>query len=159
MFDNPELFPTPDSETNPERKAIRAAMNRLLGGAPMTIPVGSAPTVVNLAKEAGVKRGALTHRHTDLQDEFRARAAAAAIEGKTIRELELEQELADALKEVQTIREERTNWKNAADDFVRIIQTLELESENQRNVIEALKKRLERADQRGNVTNLRPHKV
>lgn len=41
----------------------------------------------SLAEEAGVKRWLLTHRHTDLQDEFRARIEAAGTEPAPMRQL------------------------------------------------------------------------
>jgi hypothetical protein len=61
-----------------ERDRIRAAMDRILAGAPERS--NGALTVVALAIEAGVPRNALTQRHTDLKDEFyrRIRDAGAA---------------------------------------------------------------------------------
>lgn len=56
-----------------ERRAIRDAMDRLISGAP--IRSDGKLTVKSLAIEADVKRWRLTHKHTDLQDEFRARVA------------------------------------------------------------------------------------
>jgi 7-keto-8-aminopelargonate synthetase-like enzyme len=58
-----------------ERVAIRAAMERLLSGEP-TNSTG-ALTVLQLAAEAGVKRWVLTHKHTDLREEFHARRIQA----------------------------------------------------------------------------------
>ncbi|MFI5540653.1 hypothetical protein ACIA5H_30095 [Nocardia sp. NPDC051900] len=60
---------------NEERTAIRAAMERLLSGTP-TNSTG-ALTVLQLAAEAGVKRWLLTHKHTDLREEFQARRTQA----------------------------------------------------------------------------------
>ena len=57
-----------------ERLAIRAAMDRLLAGQPLRTAGGL--TIVGLAQEADVKRHLLTHRHTDLKDEFYARVRA-----------------------------------------------------------------------------------
>lgn len=54
-----------------ERAAICAAMQRLLDGQP-TRSTG-ALTILQLAAEAGVKRWVLTHKHTDLKDEFNRR--------------------------------------------------------------------------------------
>jgi len=51
-----------------ERDRIRAAMDRILEGAPGRS--NGALTVVALAIEAGVPRNALTQRHTDLKAEF-----------------------------------------------------------------------------------------
>ena len=59
------------SDPDTQRTAIRDAMTRLLDGAP--IRSDGKLTIKSLADEAGVKRWVLTHRHTDLQEEFRAR--------------------------------------------------------------------------------------
>ncbi|WP_369192139.1 hypothetical protein [Streptomyces sp. R08] len=50
------------------RKNIRAAMDRLLAGTPLRSD--GTLTVLTPAAEADVKRHVLTHRHTDLKDEF-----------------------------------------------------------------------------------------
>jgi hypothetical protein len=55
-----------------ERAQIRAAMDRILAGAPERSNGGL--TVVALAIEAGVPRNALTQRHTDLKTEFYQRS-------------------------------------------------------------------------------------
>ncbi len=65
---------TPPIEEDPIRLDIRAAMSRLLSGIP-TQSDGKL-TVKSLALEAGVKRHLLTHKHTDLKDEFYGRVAA-----------------------------------------------------------------------------------
>ena len=49
-------------------------MDRLLAGQPLR--TAGALTIVGLAQEANVKRHVLTHRHTDLKDEFNARVRA-----------------------------------------------------------------------------------
>lgn len=54
-----------------ERQIIRDAMARLLEG--KAFRSNGALTIVSLAEEADVKRHLLTHRHTDLRDEFYAR--------------------------------------------------------------------------------------
>jgi len=59
-----------------ERAAIIAATDRLLDGTPAR-STGSL-TIVQLAAEAGVKRWILTHKHTDLRDDFQRRARAAS---------------------------------------------------------------------------------
>lgn len=56
------------------RTDIRAAMDRLLAGTPARSD--GKLTVAELALEAGVKRHNLTHKHTDLKDEFYGRVAA-----------------------------------------------------------------------------------
>jgi uncharacterized coiled-coil protein SlyX len=60
--------------TDPTRNHIRAAMDRLLAGTPLRSD--GALTIVALAAEAGIKRHILTHRHTDLKEEFYARIRA-----------------------------------------------------------------------------------
>lgn len=61
-------------DADQERRTIRAAMDRLLTGQPLR--TAGALTIVELAQEADVKRHVLTHRHTDLKDEFNARVRA-----------------------------------------------------------------------------------
>lgn len=68
-----------------ERQTIRDAMERLIRGEP--IRSDGKLTVKSLAEEAGVKRWLLTHRHTDLQDEFRARIESAGTEPAPVRQL------------------------------------------------------------------------
>ncbi|MEU1506290.1 hypothetical protein [Kitasatospora sp. NPDC005748] len=60
------MTPAPD-----ERARIRAAIDRILAGAPENS--NGALTVVALAQEAGVPRNALTQRHPDLREDFYAR--------------------------------------------------------------------------------------
>lgn len=62
------------TKRGPERRAIREAMTRLLDGQP--VRSDGKLTIKSLAEEAGVKRWILTHRHQDLQAEFRDRVAA-----------------------------------------------------------------------------------
>ena len=63
----------PGHETDPIRRAIIAAMNRLLAGSPHRS--NGRLNVSQLAIEAGVKRWHLTHQHPDLKDLFQAKAA------------------------------------------------------------------------------------
>ncbi len=60
---------TTDDET--ERLHIREAMQRLIDGEP--IRSDGKLTIKSLADEAGLKRWFLTHKHKDLQAEFRER--------------------------------------------------------------------------------------
>lgn len=62
-----------DHETDPVRRAIIAAMNRLLTGTPQRS--NGRLNVSQLATEAGVKRWHLTHQHPDLKDLFQTQAA------------------------------------------------------------------------------------
>ena len=61
---------------DPERRLIRDAMTRLLDGDP--IRSDGKLTVKSLAAEAGLKRWYLTHKHTDLRDEFYDRSVSRA---------------------------------------------------------------------------------
>lgn len=69
----------------PERRTIREAMTRLLDGQP--VRSDGKLTIKSLAEEAGVKRWVLTHRHQDLQVEFRDRVAAHGTDPEPVRAL------------------------------------------------------------------------
>ena len=107
-----------------EREQIRAAMDRILAGAPERS--NGALTVVALALEAGVPRNALTQRHTDLKNEFyqrirergapsedetRLRATIARLK-KTIeaKNSELAQARADVPALVRAVNHARQSW-------------------------------------------------
>ncbi|MFG2945815.1 hypothetical protein [Streptomyces adustus] len=108
-----------------ERKNIRAAMNRLLSGTPLRSD--GALTVVSLADEAEVKRHVLTHRHTDLKDEFYARVRAQGQVPDS--ERKLRQELAETKERLAEILEENNQLKAEVKVFVRIINVLETEND------------------------------
>ncbi|MER0445686.1 hypothetical protein ABR738_14145 [Streptomyces sp. Edi4] len=59
-----------DQETDPVRRALIAAMNRLFAGTPQRS--SGRLNVSQLAIEADVKRWHLTHQHPDLKDLFQA---------------------------------------------------------------------------------------
>ena len=80
----------------PERRLIRDAMGRLLAGEP--IRSDGKLTVKSLAAEAGLKRWYLTHKHTDLRDEFYDRVR---IQGTTPAAMTALYEEITALKETQ----------------------------------------------------------
>jgi len=90
-----------------ERDRIRAAMDRILEGAPERS--NGALTVVALAIEAGVSRNARTQRHTDLKDEFyrriRERGAANEDEARLRATIaRLRQTIANKNKELAQLR-------------------------------------------------------
>ena len=60
-----------DNDSEAVRRTVRDAMERLITGSP--IRSDGKLTIKSLAVEAGVKRWVLTHQHSDLQQEFRAR--------------------------------------------------------------------------------------
>ncbi|MEV7779376.1 hypothetical protein [Kitasatospora sp. NPDC088351] len=112
-----------------ERDSIRAAMDRLLAGTPLRSD--GALTVVALAVEADVKRHVLTHRHTDLKDEFYAKVKATGNVPENERKLreELKQtkeRLAEAIKENKRLQTE-------VDMFARVVNVLEVENDHLRN--------------------------
>ena len=112
-----------------ERREIEAAMDRLLNGTPLRSD--GKLTIVSLAAEAGVKRHALTHKHTDLKDLFNARvkgqrsvpASEAALRGQN-------EELRSKLDEMRT---ERDEYKQAADALARALNVLTTENEELRS--------------------------
>jgi septal ring factor EnvC (AmiA/AmiB activator) len=111
-----------------ERANIRAAMDRLLAGTPLRSD--GAVTVVALAVEADVKRHVLTHRHTDLKDEFyakiRARGQVPDSERKLQEELKKTKErLAEAIKENKKLQAEN-------EAFARVVNVLAVENDQLR---------------------------
>jgi hypothetical protein len=62
-----------DNETDPVRRAILAAMNRLFTGTPQRS--NGRLNISQLAIEANIKRWHLTHQHPDLKDLFQAQVA------------------------------------------------------------------------------------
>jgi len=81
--------------TEQERQTIRDAMARLVEGQP--VQSDGKLTVKSLAEEAGLKRWVLTHKHLDLQQEFRAMVSRNGRDPEPVRLLktrveELEQE-------------------------------------------------------------------
>jgi len=110
--------------TDRERDHIRAAMDRLLAGTPLRSD--GALTVVSLAVEADVKRHVLTHRHTDLKDEFYARARA---QGRVpASEQELRDELKATRQKLAEAREENRQLKASMEAFARIVNVLTAEN-------------------------------
>lgn len=88
------------TEDEAERRMIRDAMDRLIAGEP--VRSDGKLTIKSLAEEAGVKRWLLTHRHTDLQGEFRDRVAAFGTEPEPVRKLK--QQVGDLQQENERLR-------------------------------------------------------
>jgi len=97
-----------------ERRASRDAMDRLLDGAP--VRSDGKLTIKSLAEEAGVKRWILTHRHTDLQDEFRARVARQGADPEPVRKLK---------QRIDNIRQENERLRRDLRDAREICALLE----------------------------------
>ena len=111
--------------TDPTRNQIRAAMDRLLAGTPLRSD--GALTIVALAAEAGIKRHILTHRHTDLKEEFHARVRAQN------RIPESERRLRDQLQATQRrladLNEQSRQQQETIDALARIVNVLTVENE------------------------------
>ena len=106
-----------------QRRTIRDAMDRLLAGHP--IRSDGKLNIKSLADEAGVKRWLLTHRHTDLKDEFRDKirtrgSTPEAMRALVARNEELRQQLKQARDELRQSRAENNH-------YARVIQVLTLE--------------------------------
>ena len=107
-----------------ERETIRAAMQRLLDGTPLHS--NGALTVVALAAEAGVKRHVLTHRHTDLKDEFYAHVRA---QGQVpTSETKLREELAQTRRKLSEALEDNRNLTGTVERLARVVNVLTVEN-------------------------------
>jgi uncharacterized protein YaaN involved in tellurite resistance len=111
------------------RRAIRDAMDRLIAGKAQHSD--GKLTVKSLAQEARVKRWLLTHRHTDLQDEFRVRIADTAEEPPAIRALQ--EEKAEAAKKIKALTSEVTALTATVHQLERVIQVVALENHELRS--------------------------
>jgi chromosome segregation ATPase len=111
-----------------ERADIEAAMDRLLAGTPLRS--GGQLTIVSLAAEAGVKRHALTHKHTDLKDRFYARVKAQ--DSIPAGETALREQNAELRRKLDDMRAERDEYKQAADALARALNVLTIENDELR---------------------------
>ena len=106
-----------------ERMQIRDAMCRLLAGKP--IRSDGKLTVKSLAAEAGVKRWLLTHKHIDLQDEFRDRIRIHGTTPDVMRALV--DENADLKRRLKRARTDLRRSLARTQRYARMMQVLELE--------------------------------
>ena len=83
---------------------------------------GGQLTIVSLAAEAGVKRHALTHKHTDLKDRFYARVKAQNFVPAS--ETALREQNAELRRKLDDMRAERDEYKQAADALARALNVL-----------------------------------
>ncbi|MFF3246881.1 hypothetical protein ACFYWY_24820 [Streptomyces sp. NPDC002870] len=111
-----------------ERANIRAAMDRLLAGTPLRSD--GALTVLALAAEADVKRHVLTHRHTDLKDEFYAKVRAQGHVPDS--ERKLREELKKTKERLAEVIEENKRQKAEIEMFARVVNVLEVENDQLR---------------------------
>lgn len=115
------------------RQTIRDAMERLLAGT--ALHSDGKLTVKSLAEEARVKRWLLTHRHTDLQDEFRARVAQL---GRVPRSVQVLLEERDNLRErLAKLAEELRSERETVKRLERVVNVLALQLEQERAQDEA----------------------
>jgi len=111
-----------------ERREIEAAMDRLLNGTPLRSD--GKLTIVTLAAEAGVKRHALTHKHTDLKDLFNARVKAQ--HSAPASEAALREQNQELRRKLDDMRAERDEYKQAADALARALNVLTAENDELR---------------------------
>jgi hypothetical protein len=113
-----------------QRQQIRDAMDRLIAGT--AVHSDGKLTIKSLAEEAQVKRWLLTHRHTDLQDEFRARIADTT--GNHPPALQkLHDAHAEATGKIQELRAELVGLKATLRQYERVVQVLALENHQLKN--------------------------
>jgi chromosome segregation ATPase len=108
------------AHSDAERAAIRAAMQRLLDGTPQRST--GALSVLQLAAKAGIKRWLLTHKHTDLADEFRRRVEALGPIPSAYSNLE--QQARDAQEANQELRAQNRQLRAQITAYARIIHEL-----------------------------------
>lgn len=133
-------------EQNATRKAILAAMRRLVDGESQ-----QSFTVLGLAREAGINRAQLTTgAHRDLGRRMQA-LIADSLEPKSPKERELQARLDRAEEAVSEMRSkydalkaERDDWEDTAKTVARAAQVLHLENNNLRSLLTARQKQLDR---------------
>ncbi|WP_280248004.1 hypothetical protein [Nocardia abscessus] len=116
-----------------ERAAIRAAMERLLSGEP-TNSTG-ALTVLQLAAEAGVKRWVLTHKHTDLREEFQARRIQT--NGVPAAYQHLQARVVDLTARNEQLRADKAALQQQVDLYAQLIHELTTENTRLRAAVPA----------------------
>lgn len=113
-----------------QRHQIRDAMDRLIAGT--AVHSDGKLTIKSLAEEAQVKWWVLTHRHTDLQDEFRARIAdTTGNQPPALRKLH--DAHAEATEKIQELRAELAGLKTTLRQYERVVQVLALENHQLKN--------------------------
>ena len=106
------------------RRAIRDAMDRLFAGAPLYSD--GKLTVKSLAVEAKVKRSVLTHKHTDLKDEFYAKVEAQGSMPAAMRVLH--DEISVLKREREQDRADLREAVAKTKQFARVVQVLTLDN-------------------------------
>lgn len=111
-----------------QRQAIRDAMTRLVEGKPLRSD--GKLTIKSLANEAGVKRWLLTHKFTDLQDEFKVRVEATG--GEPAMVVKLREQLKERDETISRLRGEIRELTNDRQQLERVINVLSLEQQHGR---------------------------
>ena len=111
-----------------EREQIRAATARLLAGTPLRS--NGAFTIVSLAAEADVKRHVLTHRHTDLKNEFYARIRAQSHIPDS--ERTLRDRLEKAEERIRTLTKKNAELQEAVEASARVLNLVTVENDQLR---------------------------
>lgn len=111
-----------------QRQAIRDAMTRLVEGKPLRSD--GKLTIKSLADEAGVKRWLLTHKFTDLQDEFKVRVEATGGEPAVV--VKLREQLKERDETIKRLRAEIRELTNDRQQLERVINVLSLEQQHGR---------------------------
>lgn len=142
-----------NAETNPTRKAVLAAMARMLAGTPTVVRPGLL-SKAGLAREAGVDRNHVTQGSCrDLGDRL---AALAQHQSTPTTALEAEQQariddltaqLDQLTKSHTALRQDRDKWQAATHTLLRAIQVLRLEHTAMRSNIRVLRSQLATARQ------------
>lgn len=114
-----------------ERDRIRAATERILGGAP--IRSNGALTIVALALEADVPRNALTQRHPDLKNEFYTRVKERG--GTPAVESELRATIAKLKTTIRNKNTELARLRTDVPALVRVVNQLTVENDQLRQAL------------------------
>jgi len=103
-------------------------MQRLLAGRPLRS--SGDLTIVALADEAGLRRNKLTHKHTDLKDLFYAKVKAR--NGIPASETKLRERITALEARIASLRQERDDYRAAAETFARAVHVLTVENDTLR---------------------------
>jgi hypothetical protein len=120
------------TETDPQRKAILAAADRLLAGKPR-YSTGNL-SVVQLAVEAQVKYWVVAQRHTDLRDHFQALARAAGAKRGAVRGTTTEDRIRE---ERDRLRRHCAGLEELLRTYATVINELAMENQALRNQLRA----------------------
>lgn len=115
-----------------ERARIRAAMERILAGAPQNST--GALTIVALAQEARVPRNALTQRHPDLRNEFYALVKQRGVTPDV--EVRLRAEIARLKKTITNQNKELAQLRTDVPALVRAVNQITAENTDLREALE-----------------------